>query len=198
MFKIQELPIHARSYVLEVLRMGNSLANAVAERKFIEHIDAIVPSSVSTAENLRLDEGLQLRTPASSATVVVTSDTFSAGIMEQMLVSNDGAAWVFENPLVRWTDPSVVALPFVVTHRSEVLHVVRREQLGGGALAAAMRAATSVQPLVGVLTKRLGDSAGANLGRELSNEQIMRIAESATNVVVGAFDGESYLLARLS
>jgi hypothetical protein len=192
-------------YVRDTLASGRELSLALLRSVDFEFgsVVAVIPRSVSFADATDFFTGGKL--PSRSPSV---SDTLSRSNMRQEripnlypvlaqriqkhLASDTTAIGVFEDAMALPHDPWVKNAPFrlLLTHSGVYYLLVSgdSEQTIGRTV---QRASSIRPPLIGVLARRRSPTT-----RPVDEQDLHGIAATAETVIVGAYDGESFVLWR--
>ncbi|HKO55568.1 MAG TPA: hypothetical protein VJ276_06780 [Thermoanaerobaculia bacterium] len=115
---------------------------------------------------------------------VVSDNARLAALVARYLTTNDDAFALFEDPLARPSDPFVSRLRSTVVPYEDSVLLAVRPPADVDAVLLAIREAKRVPSFTGVL----------GVGDPFRPGGMERIAEMAKILVLGAYDGESYIL----
>ena len=198
MLEVRDIEFRGLAYLEQVLNASNSLAQLVAVRVTAWREFVIVPISaerhlvdaVSRGGLLTISE---LSTADQKSPEAVLQETLRSMLSRR---ARDGA-WIFVNHFERTNNLDSSTLPHVLTFEDKIVHAVsyRNSEADHAAIEVVLDTVRSARPLVAMLV-RLPLGVGTAGGRTtLSKDDLRAMATSAVGVVVGAYDGESYLLA---
>jgi hypothetical protein len=168
-------------------------------------LDAGRSLSKKVAQLVDLDEGVVF-TYLPAPLPEVTPQTFRTGgvasvrISEEMVeavirrhLAEAKAVLLGENPMANCSDPWVHIQPEgVVCYRDEVYHIGYRDGSGALSIRGALKSARALPGEVSIVTTWIGKPPTSAWPGRLSD--VSHLAANATAVVVGAFDGEGYVI----
>jgi hypothetical protein len=210
-WKEVKLGLDAVEYVREYLLKGHTLSECLLQRHdlFQGAVFACVPSSVSdrTAENFR--DGPLLPEPkpqthirqrnkdGSTVTLipVPNTDNILAEIIKTFLERTKVGACVFEEAAARPSDPCMSSSTTAwIEYNDEVYYFLLHSDATLGKIQQAIRQAASVYPgLIGVMT-RMPDPEFSSRRKRITASGLRELARNTEKIIIGAYDGEGYLI----
>lgn len=201
------LPAQARLYVEECLRQGNTLSG-----RLLQHVDqytgdvrTFVPSATTVDKLLDFHHGGVLPVPpepqwqhAQGSVLVPISNTDSclAEVIEEFLGLAPGQICIFEDALAKVSDGNLSEYTSrIITFEDEVYHVLTPGEANRTRILQTIGEAKSIPTFIGVLTSV--SNHPTNLfaqTRALTWNELASLADRTEQIIVGAYDGESYLL----
>ena len=197
----------AVEYIQDRLREGNTLASEVLATVDFScgHVSTCLPENVTLNSLADLRTGGKLPVPSSDLwrgtdrngelllmIPIPNSDDWLIDQIKSFLTAKRSSVCIFEDSLKRPSDPVLRNISTrYATHGNEVYHVLLNQDADRATIQSVVRAARSIPTFVGVFAEE--EINPADISR-LSDVKIRRLAERATGVVVGAFDGEGYLV----
>lgn len=187
-----------REFVRDQLRGGATLAQLMLTRAhWWGPIRAILPSSVHGPRDPKyggIIEAVRLLKDHSGDTAIEipNTDEYLGQYIYSYLARADGSACVFEDAIVRPSDPDSVNAINSLIFKDELYHCVCK----GDALEAireTLRRAKSINSFIGFLVRNSA-SLGCRGRRVVEFGDLATLASGVDEIVIGAFDGESYLL----
>jgi len=199
----------AEQYIRDRLADGNALSKALLKLLPIERgqIITCLPPGVVPQSLQDFSTGGKLPTPHTSEwkaaesrgesllmiPVPSTSAWITSKIREYLREESDHLC-VLEDALARPTDPALRKRATRHTvHGDEVYHILLSQDAQYERVEATLRAATSTLPLIGILSTSEETRSGDSLGT-LSTVLLEALASRAQKILVGAYDGEGYLV----
>ncbi|MDP9477523.1 MAG: hypothetical protein M3R38_17870 [Actinomycetota bacterium] len=191
----------ANEYVRECLEYGHSLSRGLRRLHDVKsgRVVARLPLGANTVGLEKFEWGGKKRAASPYPERSPSAEEALASSIASFLAQGEGRVCVFENYLARRTDPWIArAKSRTLFFGDEVYHVVAGEHTGRDEVETAIREAKSPSIFVGTLSRLpLGYRLDA-AGSELSEDLMRVLAEGAEEIVVGAYDGEGYLIWRKS
>jgi hypothetical protein len=201
----------AIGYIRECLSYGKTLARYLLEKLDLESgsVTTFLPPDVSEEARTQFKWGGKFKrdpatfvyhtAPDGSRTrmePVPNTNPWLVSIVEAFLRGAEGRVCIFEDALVRPSDPCFSSLKGrLLIFGDEVYYFLSSEDREGKRIAETVREAANVWPgLIGALTSVAGEAALSDEAREITAAQLRVLAESVEKIVVGAYDGESYLI----
>jgi hypothetical protein len=210
-WKKVSLGLDAVEYVRECLLKGHTLSQCMLERGdlFQGTVFACVPSSVNsrTAGNFR--DGPLLPEPkpethihqrskdGSTLTLVPVpnTDKILAEVVKTFLEMTKAGSCVFEEAVARPSDPCMSSSTTEwIEYDDEVYYFLLHSDASLPKIQQAIRQAASVYPgLIGVMTRML-DSEFSLKRKRITASGLRELARNAAKIIIGAYDGEGYLI----
>ncbi len=201
----------ALEYIRECLAEGKTLARHLLERVDLESgtVTTFLPSDVSkeaasqfrTGGKLERDpETFVYRTAPDGSRVrwepVPNTDPWLVSIVQAFLRAAEGRVCILENALARPSDPGLSRFQSrLLAFEDEVYHVLLSRELEGTEIARAIgEARCAYPPLIGVITFLAAEAGLPDEARDITSAQLRVLAERTQKIVVGAYDGEGYLI----
>lgn len=199
----------ARSFILERLSQGNQLAHEMlaslplTQGRITTFLPpGVVPQSVEDfATGGKLPtlptsqwKGLKSRDETLLMIPVPTTNSWLVTKIKEYLLEAKDRICVLEDALKRPGDPVLGRLSTrYAIHDREIYHLLFQEDAEEQRILETLRAARSIPTFIGALSAWKGDPLKVRLGA-LSISQIKILANSTQKLVVGAYDGEGYLI----
>jgi len=199
----------ARSFILERLSQGNKLAHEMLESLPLTQgrITTFLPSGVVPQSLEDFATGGKLPTPPTSQwkgsklrdetllmIPVPTTDSWVVTKIKEYLLEAKDRVCVLEDALKRPGDAVLGRLSSrYATHDREIYHLLFQEDAKEQRILETLRAARSIPTFIGSLSVWKGDPLEVKFGA-LSISQIKILANSTQKLLVGAYDGEGYLI----
>jgi hypothetical protein len=210
---IQEIVLgqEAVGYVRDSLRTGKELAGCLSKMLALEsgNVKTLLPAGLSRAEINRFSAGGKLLAPPVEKRTLVLDgkavevaaaplpnlDILLVDMIKRYLESEAGALCLFENALASPGDAwlSRTNIHNVVTNNS-VYHILASGERDSELIQKTLAKSKSIRPpLLGVLARYQLAAPKFESGTiELADLQ--KIAEGTDKLIVGAYDGESFLI----
>jgi hypothetical protein len=165
---------------------------------------ALLPEGVSLESASSFVQGGKLPTPPSSewrhgknSIVVPVPNTNEAlaGKIESFLTGGEQRICVFENAVARTRFPYVAHFTDILICADRVYHVIRGPSPTRSDVLSTIREAASLQGCLGAMTSlpdRLNWPKGSQ--QMVSEADLAELAQRSEKVIVGAYDGESYVI----
>lgn len=189
----------AVDYVQGHLAKGHRLARYVgADLLPVRRAFTLLPRDVTHRNLDTFEEGGRLPTEITMDSGTTRIPDMNAALCQHIhaFVSRDAErACILENALARSGDVHLARLPHLVFHEPEVYHLIRQPYRTTNQIIATIKAAKSVQELIGVMTT-LPNGLGNAISNSpyLSEADLRELAKAWQAVFVGAYDGESYII----
>lgn len=175
----------ALRYVAEQLAGGRSLSREIASLLDISAgtVRTFVPVQVQEITHYHLIEGGFMDRHKNMDWLIDAIRGF--------LATGEGTGCVWEDPEMESHDPCVASCTFpLMFFGDDVYHLLAGYQSDRNKIESAIREATSSWRSLGVMTTVPTDLGG----KVLSCENLRALAVNAQKIVLGAFDGEGYLI----
>lgn len=188
----------ALAYVADRLNWGLTLGELIAARGWVgAEPYTWLPGNHDPAHLHDFERGGMLpipdgKRPGQTHRIPDTNEELAEHIASYL----DGGATricVFENALACRDDPHTTSEPNVVTFDREVYHVLRGPSIPRDHVCDVIRAARTVLSSITVLSSVRHDWV---LSETFSQQELEEIADRAVEVIAGAYDGESYVVAK--
>lgn len=199
----------AVEYVEQRLRDGNSLAHEIVENIALEkgQITTCLPKKVSLSSVDDFYMGGKLPTPSPSEWKVATrkddlllmrpipsTDDWLVTKIKDFLISGRHHVCVLEDSLKQVGDVVLDNLTTTyATFNKEIYHVLFSTDADEQTIKKVLKSAKSIPTFIGTLTEWQGSRPTTSPIR-LSATQLELLAMKTDSFIVGAFDGESYLI----
>lgn len=207
----QELRIgpEAIAYLREYLPRGLRLANFLNRHDLDKGTASVwVPAGTpvdqavefETGGKLRADPEERVQVEGGYAGPVHSYDLYLAALVERYLRETEGGICIFENLLARPSDPDLKDYELTLCTVSDEVYHVLTASADHARIDATIAEAKSLPDLrAGALTT-LGSDCDMYLinGGEISESCLLGLAARAVIILVGIYDGESYLVWRRS
>jgi hypothetical protein len=197
----------AFDFVAECLSRGNTLSRLI--RKTIDlrlgHITTFLPPGTSEAAAYEFDFGGKLPPPNATewlksedsvAVPIPTALPLLVSKIRAFVGKATGNVCLLENSLASKSDPYTQSMRSrIVSYGEEIYHVLTRHNSSEEAIDAAIDEAFAIPTFVGVFTSLPGDEAQRLRDAvEIGSESLGVCAENVQSIIVGAYDGESFLI----
>jgi hypothetical protein len=197
---------HALTYIQTALRQAGAMGALSAENlKVVDGVQAFSPfksvSQVSLAateaslhQSLKssIQHGLPQGTNKSGALVSEIEGHLSLGASQIVIfldtLGSVDDAWVAE--------PDEASPPRVAQYGNEIFYLLLAKDIGSNRIATTIHAGTFNDYFVGLFSELLGADRASPI--MLSSDELITIVKGARSIVVGAFDGESFLKFRVT
>ena len=196
-------------YLVDRLREGQTLARDLARRGDLERgaLTTFVPLTATPQQILNFRDGIHAEPPAETHVVVTqddgrrsrlvpkpNTDSKLVALLSSFLMLNHSRVCLFENasaePGHEWLKRADVQ---IVTHDSEVYHPLTSSMNEPDAILKVIRVSRSWL-FIGALTSVARGFKIDRETRKLSREDLSLLADRTERIVVGAYDGEGFLL----
>lgn len=208
-FVEKRLPPLGTQYVEQQLRDGNSLSRKVLEKISLQQGEVttclprdVVPKSLQdfrTGGKLPTPPPSQWRTAARKDDLLLmvpipTTDDWLVAKIKHFLLSAQHHVCVFEDSLKQVGDAVLDNLTTTyATFNNEIYHVLFSTDADEQTIKKVLKSAKSIPTFIGTLTEWQGPRPNRSPIR-LSATRLELLAMKTHNLIVGAFDGESYLI----
>jgi S1-C subfamily serine protease len=204
----RELGPNAISYVKDCLADGNSLAKLLMQSHDLNNgrVTTYLPAEVSdeVAEEFRTGGKLpasstrsppgEVKSSAKRLEPLPTTDSCLAGEIHEFLNLNEEHLCVFEDSSASPSDPFLQSLDTCYSVMGdEVYHFILSTDAGDEKILRTIRRARSWL-FIGVMSSASLKSGFFSRSGTLTISELKVIAEHAEKILVGAYDGESYLI----
>ncbi len=211
-FREIHLGSEALEYIRASLAQGKTLASYLLQRPDLEngHVLTFLPPQVSEEQVKEFTFGGKLPTPPAEthtfftakdgsrykAIPIPNTDFWLVAAVEDFLKAGEGAICCFEDALAKPGDPWLSALDTPVwVFQDEVYHFLVYTDPKGRKIESVIRRAKSIfPPLIGAFTFVTKKIEAVVDARGLGSTELKTLAENAEKIVVGAYDGEGYLI----
>ncbi len=187
----------ANEYILECLEYGHSLSRHLRRRRQDLKEGRVItrlPLGANTGELDKFEWGGKYPLAAEAKRLPSTRDDL-VSLVGDFLRRKEGGVCVFENYLARRTDPVLSrARSRVLFYGDEVYHVLAEEDAKPELIKATIAEAETLPIFIGALSILPQDSRIYSAQRELAGEELRSLADRAEKFIVGAYDGEGYLI----
>jgi hypothetical protein len=208
-FKEIEVGTEGLNYIKDRLAEGNSLSQALLNSRDLASgkVTTYLPAAISDREAKQFSTGGKLRIPRRlSVTLAIRGsnwriepkpnlDTYIVKMIRSFL-GQRGSCCIFEDAKSRPTDPWIQSEDGRIKNLDDEVYYVLDEKDANDEekIARTVRDAQSGWHFVGVMSlpPRNGRLSGG--GRNLSADDLRALAERAVVILVGAYDGEGYLV----
>lgn len=201
----------AVSYIRDCLANGKTLARYLLQRPDLESgtVTTFLPSDVGKEAATQFKWGGKLRRdpatfvyrtePDGSRTrwePVPNTDPWLVSIIQAFLRAAEDRVCIFENALARPSDPVLSRSESrVLVFDNEVYHFLSAADWASTIIAQAIReAGCPYPPLIGAMASAADEAGFSGEGRQISSAQLKVLAERTEKIVIGAYDGEGYLI----
>lgn len=188
------------AYVRRRLEMGKTLARSVAAANpQLGGIFTLLPSGAKIADLADFDSGGKLpgiEDRSRAIRPIPNTDAALAALIQEYLSGERGRVCVFENFNAEPDDPYLARMRGLLFHDNEVYHFItaaRAAQAGG--VASIIAEAKSIPQFVGILTSQPDGMAMDSEHNTVGADLLQQLAIRTRAVIVGAYDGESYVIA---
>lgn len=199
----------AIEYIEQRLRDGNALAQTVLQKLSLKkgQVTTCLPRGIAPKSLQDFQTGGKLPTPPASEwsstasedkillmIPVPTTDDWLVRRIREFLLGGGNRVCIFEDSLKRVGDPILGKLTTeYATFDEEIYHLLYGVDASEDRIRTVLKSAKAIPTFIGVLTECEGGFPSKGQFR-LSNVQLESLAARAHKVIVGAFDGESYLI----
>jgi hypothetical protein len=205
----QDLAPWAVEYVRQRLLHGNTLAAAALDNLVLEEgkVTTCLPQGtvLKRLEDFRMGGKLPPPPPSEWRSTergdetllmipIPNTDDWFVGKIREFLDKRRGRACIFEDALARVGDPVLQKVETkYATFGTEIYHLILDTDAEPGYIEKVLRRAKGIPTFIGVFTEWQGDKPNKN-PIALSKENLQALAAKAHKLIVGAFDGESYVI----
>jgi hypothetical protein len=203
------MPPFSIEYIEQRLLDGNALAKAVLDFVPLQQgqVVSCLPQGVALTSLRDFRTGGKLPSPPVSEwqstqredetllmIPVPSTDDWLAEKVRAFLTGDPERLCIFEDALKRYGDPVLSKVPTrYATFDKEVYHLLLSVDAQQERILKAIRTARSIPTFIGVMTKWVGSAPNSH-HTSISSSTIRSLAERAEKIIVGAFDGEGYLV----
>lgn len=189
-----ELGAEGIQYVKERLELGMTLSRFLLQICDFNNGTAktLLPPNVSKEAVKQFEYGGKLKQVTQ---YVPTTRFWLVSEIQKFLTGGEKRLCVFEEALWKPSDPCVV--PYrnkILTYMNEVYHYLSFNEAQQEEIISQVVRRADSDLFIGIFTSIPDDSSFASGGRELSLDELRLYAERAEQIVVGAYDGESYVI----
>lgn len=203
----------ATEYIRKCLDDRNTLARYLLQKLDLGRgrVVTFLPSDVTAEAAKQFTTGGKLPMPPESQwryaegegskwTMVPIPDTDSylVAIIEAFLSAKEGRVCIFEDALSRPNDPILSrSAARLLTFHNEVYHFLSGRAVKSSQIRQTIRQAKSIPLFIGALTSVPEKSSFSHKARKItitSDERLRGLAARSEKIVVGAYDGEGYLI----
>lgn len=208
-FKEYELGLEAIKFIKECLGGGNTLAQTFLRIFDFEkgRVITALPLGIDPEEAKDFEDGIFPEPPKSEWRSFVKSDGskwvmvpkpntdfWLVSIIRMFLVKEDKRLCILENALARPNDPWISLKKHqIFTFKGEVYHFLLGMDVEGKRIEQTIRNASSYL-FIGLLTSVPQETPFPRKGHEVSFEELKVFAKRTEKIIVGAYDGEGYLI----
>lgn len=205
----RELGGAALDYVEETLRSGLTLARLVVQSTDLERgtVYTFLPPHVNQQEAVAFTEGGKLptppesqwlRTPTGVLVPVPSTISYVANFASTSLSDGQGRVYVLEDQVSSPRSPHLENLDFnTLTVNAEVYYMLTGKDSTEDRVEKAIRTAETVPVFISflsILSSSWRHSLTRSRRTEVELEALAAIASTVTSIIIGAYDGESYLI----
>lgn len=183
-------------YLRDVLSGGHTLAKFLFEINFQRGtVFAISPKALDPSQLLQFKSGHFPQQPVGDVSPVADSVDEVAAVIYKLLGEPEKACFL-ENSLAVAGDPWLRnAKSRIATLGSEVYHVLLSEDRNEEVIENAIREARQIPAPIGAVGSLAGSvESSIVMHRTLTKEALRDFAETVRSVLVGAYDGEGYVV----
>lgn len=198
----------AIDYIIERLNQGKTLATHLLSKSLRSGVvRTLLPVSADHSTLLNFYEGGKLPSlPQSTwrqiqggyAVPIPSTDACLAEVIQRFLAQSDQHLCIFEDNLASATDPGLKTVASVIcTYNDEVYYLLTHQDAVGDLhrIETTIRDAQSIPTFIGVLTSwRSKGGKFLTTSGQLTEDSLTQLALRAEQIIVGAYDGESYLI----
>jgi hypothetical protein len=196
-FREHRLGSPANEHILECLKYGHTLSRHLLRRRQGLKEGRVItrlPLGANTGELDKFEWGGKYP-PAADAKGLPSARDDLVSRIGDFLKRKEGGVCIFENYLARRTDPALSrARSRVRLYGDEVYHVLTEEDAKPEPIKAAVAEAEGLPIFIGALSTLPQGSRIYSAQRELAGEELRALADRAEKIIVGAYDGEGYLI----
>ena len=121
--------------------------------------------------------------------------SYAVNIIGAFLKGNKDRLCVFENVKAGPSDPILLKhSSAILTFKKEVYHVLTNREISEEEVVRAIKESESLWTFVGFMTSLQGIKKESLSSKELSSEAMKILAENVEKIIVGAYDGEGFLI----
>jgi len=191
-YRAFSLPAEANRYIRNCLEAGNSLAKHLLTQLDLENgrVVSFLPPGVNPSVAQQFRYGGVASAKESISCLVALIRTF--------LSTGEGRLCICENALARPNDPILSSSDTrILIFKNEVYHFLSEGDVESRKIRQTIGEAESAYLFIGVMTSVPKESSFSHEARRItipSDELLRVLAERAEKIVVGAYDGEGYLI----
>ncbi|MBI1923433.1 hypothetical protein HYR99_04195 [Candidatus Poribacteria bacterium] len=186
------LPTEANKYIRECLEDGNSLAKHLLTQLEREsgRVVTFLPHGVAPGTTQQFKSG--------GVTSAKESESWLVTLIQASLSRGEGCLCFLENALARPSDPILSSSKTrILIFRDEIYHFLSERDVESEKIRQTIRRAESPHLFIGIVTSLPKERSFPYEARKVtitSDELLRDLAERTEKIVVGAYDGEGYLV----
>ena len=203
------LGLEAVDYIVACLKEGRTLAKYLLSRELTTgRVRTLLPPGADHSMSTSFRTGGKFPdSPQSTwrslegggyAVPIPNANACLASIIQSFLTHSSQNLCIFENALARASDPYLTTLTSTIcTCDDEVYHLLTSKDVTEKhcRIETTIEEAMSIPIFVGALTSWPGECSGAlTTGKCLTADSLSQLALRAEQIIIGAYDGESYLI----
>ncbi len=208
-FRETELGPEAIQYIRECLTEGKTLAHYLLQISALDKgtVFTFLPVDVSYEEAKNFRDGILPEPPPETHKYFTAADgtvmrmvpkpntgDWLVGVIRMFLSSGEGRVCIFEDALAQPTDPWLAHYDGpVLTCEDEVYHFLSGRDIERDKIGEVVRHARSWL-FIGAMTSVPQGIDFPSMAQTIARTELRRLAERAENIIVGAYDGEGYLI----
>jgi len=195
-FKDISLGIEAKDYIVGLLKRGKHLSSCLAQiaHLFSGEIITRLPLYSSYSDATDFTHGCKIKENIKSNYPILTTDAWLAQLIVEFLLKNNNNICIFEDALALPTDKYLIAdeIPFF-TYENDVYLLITNRKANFDKAIKGINAASAYR-VIGILTSICTTWDLPPNACSVSIEQLYGLANNAMQIIVGAYDQESYLV----
>jgi len=203
------LGVEGVHYIVECLKEGRTLAQYLLSRELgFGSVQTLLPPGVDQDTLTSFRVGGKFPTPPQStwrslegggyAVPIPNANACLAKIIKSFLADSNQNICIFENALAGANDPYLTTLTSTIcTYKDEVYHLLTSKDATATncRIETTIEEATSIPIFIGALTSWQREPLELLPPRiQLTEDSLSQLALQAKHIVIGAYDGESYLI----
>lgn len=196
------------AYIKECLAEGHTLAKYLLQRDDLDsgRVITFIPQEIDVRDEEvnnpkygRLfpepPPETHIKIPGGKMVLIPNTDTILMQIIQKFLSTGEGRVCVLEDALARPHDPSLSSADTrIVIFNSEVYHVLLSSDAEDNELILQTIRRASSWLFIGAMTSILREGDFFLEAGKITSEKLKVLAERIEKIVVGAYDGEGYLI----
>lgn len=210
-FREITLGTEAIDYIRQRLASGNTLATWLLQRADIDNgrVVTFLPPYVNEEAAKEFTTGGKISEPFFESHENVTNDQASAWKMvptpntdlllvetiQAFLTTGEERICILEDPLAKANDPGLTtAGARVLVFKEEVYYLLSEPEVEGKRVLESIRRAATHWLFIGAMTSMPKGFAFTPDTQQLTARELRAIAEQTEKIIIGAYDGEGYLI----